>query len=262
MLPFTRLGFLLLLLGRLFLLALPLLLGTCLPSLWSKPFPLHDSALIPVHNAKVRLSLTLTFSLLMIWCSGQIALFLFLSKAALASLPTVLFVALRPPSPFRPVQCVFPLKIAPFCKLFAGLCSIKSLPFSSSLTLALSSPPCLLLRLFFLPQTPGRSGKSCLLSPTVLSSDNEFPNTGFSRGTTRLISWPDGERYLCPPQSLIASLLLSLVFTLFFSRTGGVLFHLNSLTHRFLRFPPRNLRFLVTLAVSFFIIAATDTAYC
>ena len=47
------------------------------------------------------------------------------------------------------------------------------------------------------------------------------------------MSWPDAERYLCPPQSLAVSLLLSFVSTLIFSRTGGVLYHLNSLTHRF-----------------------------
>ena len=194
--------------------------------------------------------------------------FFFLSKAALAFLPTVLFLALRPPSPFGQVQYVevFLLKSAPFCKLFAGLCSTNKpailLIFSSFLTLALSSPPCLLLRLFFLPQTPGRSGKSCLFSPLVLSGNDGFPNIRFSRRTTRLIRWPDGERYSCPPQSLIASLLLSLVSTIFFSRTGGVLFHLNSLTHRFPRFPQRNLRSLAMLAVFFFVIAATDTAYC
>ena len=43
----------------------------------------------------------------------------------------------------------------------------------------------------------------------------------------RLMSWPDGECYLRPPQSLVAS-LLSLAFTPLFSRTGGVLSHQNS----------------------------------
>ena len=47
----------------------------------------------------------------------------------------------------------------------------------------------------------------------------------------------------------------------FFSQTGGVLFHLNSLTHRFPRFSPRNLCSLVMLAVSSFVYAATDTAF-
>ena len=69
----------------------------------------------------------------------------------------------------------------------------------------------------------------------------------------RLMSWPDGERYLRPPQSLVVSLLLS--------RTGGILSHLNSLTHRFPRFPPRNLCSLVMLAVFSLVYAATDTAF-
>ena len=42
----------------------------------------------------------------------------------------------------------------------------------------------------------------------------------------RLMSCTDGERYLSPPQSLVVPLLLSLVSTLVFSRTGGVLSHL------------------------------------
>ena len=53
------------------------------------------------------------------------------------------------------------------------------------------------------------------------------------------MSWPDGVRYLHFLQSLVVSLLLSLVSSLVFCRTGGVLSHRNSLTHRFPRFPPR-----------------------
>ena len=45
--PLTRSCFLLLVLGRLFLLALPVLLGICPPSRWSPPFPLHAPTLIP-----------------------------------------------------------------------------------------------------------------------------------------------------------------------------------------------------------------------
>ena len=77
--------FLLLLLGRVFLLSLAFLLGIFLRSPWSPPFPLHALALIPISLAKVRLSLTLTLSHLTIWCSGQTALFL-LARAAPASL--------------------------------------------------------------------------------------------------------------------------------------------------------------------------------
>ena len=152
--------------------------------------------------------------------------------------------ALRQLFPFRQVQYaqVFPLKPVPFCKLFAGLGSTTK--FATSLPVWLS-PPCLLLRLSCNLNLSGRSGRNCLLSPDY----NGSPDTRFSRGTMRLMSWPDGERYSCPLQSLVISLLSSLVFTLLFSRTGGVLSHLNFSTHRFTRFPLKNLSSLVTLAV-------------
>ena len=41
-----------------------------------------------------------------------------------------------------------------------------------------------------------------------------------------------------------------------------MLSHLNSLTHRFPRFPSRNLYSLVTLAVFSLVYAATDTVFC
>ena len=44
--PLTRSCFVLLVLERLFLLPLPFLLGYCLTSLWSSPFPLYALALI------------------------------------------------------------------------------------------------------------------------------------------------------------------------------------------------------------------------
>ena len=134
------------------MLALPFLLGICLRLRWSPSFPLHALALIPFSLAKVRLSPILTLSPLMIWYSGQTALFLFLwARAAPAFLPTALSVALRPLFPFRQVQYVpvSPLKPAPFCTLFAGLGSTNksaiSLFFSYYLTLVLSSLPSFLL---------------------------------------------------------------------------------------------------------------------
>ena len=205
---------------------------------------------------------------LMIWYSGLTALFLFLlARAALAYLPTALSVALRPLFPFQQAQFaqVFPLKPTPFCTLFAGVGSTNkpanSLLFSSYLILVLFSPLCPLLRLSFYLKLCGRSGRNCLLC-SVLSGYNGSPDICFSRGTTRLMSWPDGERYLHPLQSLVVSLLISLVYTLVFFRTRGVLSHRNPLTRRFPRFPPRNLCFLVMLAVSSLVHAATDTAYC
>ena len=205
---------------------------------------------------------------LMIWCFGLTALFLFfLVRAAPALLPTALSVALRPLFPFRQAQYaqVFPLKSALFCTLFACLGSTIqstiSLLFSYYLILVLSSPPCTLLHLSSYLKLCGRSGRNCLLSPSVLLDYNGSPDTRFSRGTTRLMSWLDGVRYLRPPQSLVVSLLLPLAFTLVLSRTGGVLFHRSILTHRFPPFPPRKLCSLVMLAVPSLVFAATDTAF-
>ena len=125
--------------------------------------------------------------------------------------------------------------------------------FSSYLTLALSLPPCLLIRSSFYLNLSGRFDRSCFLSP-FLSGYIGSPVTRFSRVATWLMSWPDRERYLCCLQSLVVSLL--------FSRTGGVLSHPKSSAYKFSRFPPRNLCSLVTLAVFSLVYAATDTAYC
>ena len=240
------------------------LLSFTVESILSSPCSRSD----PLTLAKVRLLPILTLSPLMIWYSGQTALFLFLlARAAPAFLPTALSVALRPLFPFRQAQFVpvFPLKSAPFCTLFAGLGNtIKSaifLLFFSCLTLALSLPPCPLLHLSCYLKLCGRSGRNCPLSLPVLSGYNGSPDTRFSLGTTQLMSLPDGERCLRPPQSHVVSLLLPLVSTLVFSRTGGVLSLQSILTHRFPQFPLRNLCSLVMLAVSSLVFAAMDTAF-
>ena len=205
---------------------------------------------------------------LMTWYSGQTALFLFhLARAAPAYLPTALCLTLGPLFSFRQAQfvSVFPLKPAPFCTLFAGFGNIIksaiSLLFFSCLTLALSSPPCPLLHLSCYLKLCGRSGRNCLLFPPVLSGYNGSPDTRFSRGTTQLMSLPDGKCCLRLPLSLVVSLLLPLVSTLVFSRTGGVLSLQSILTHRFPQFPLRSLCSLVMLAVPSLVFAAMDTAF-
>ena len=203
------------------MLALRLLFGTCLPSLCSPPFPFHALALISLFLAKVRLLLTLTLSSRTIRCSGQTALFLFpLARAVLAYLPTAFFAALRPLFPMQQAQYaqVFQLKPPPLCTLSAGLGSTNKsdIFFSFYLTLVLSPPPCPLLHLSFYLKLYGRSGRNCFLSPSVLSDYNGSPDIRFSRRTTRLMSWPDGKRYLRSLQSLLVSLLLSLISTLIF----------------------------------------------
>ena len=155
MCPLTRSCCFLLLLGRLSLLDL---LGICLRSPWSPSFPPHALALISLSFVKVRLSLTLTLSPLMIWYSELTALLLsLLTRAAPAYCPTALYVALRPLFSFRQAQYVQVslLKPAPFCMLFAGLGSTNKSPTSllllsdsRSVLATLSSPPS-----FLLPQT-------------------------------------------------------------------------------------------------------------
>ena len=165
--------------------------------------------------------------------------------------------------PFQQAQYVqvFLLKPAPFCKLFADIRSTNKSATSLLLlsdfrsVLAILSSP----RLSFYLKL---SGRYCLLSPPVLSGCDGSPDTRFSRGTTRLMSWPDGKRYSCPLQSLVVSLLLSLVSTLVFSRTGGVPSHRNSLTHRLLDFHRGTCAPFVTLAVFSLVYAATDTVFC
>ena len=128
----------------------------------------------------------------------------------------------------------FSLKPAPFCKFPAGLGSTKcAISLFSSRTLALSSP---LSSIFPFTSNSLADLAGTVFSP-VLSGCNGSPNTRFSREMMRLMSWPDGERYSCPLQSLVVSLLFPLLFILLFSRTGGLPTHLNSSTHRFPRFP-------------------------
>ena len=208
-------------------------------------------------------SLTLN-ALLTIWCSGQTALFLsLLAKTGLSYLPTALSVASRPPFSFQQARYaqVFPLKPAPSCTLFAGLGSTNksaiSLLFSSYMTVVLSSPPCSLLHLSFYLNLC----QKLFSLPPVRSGCNGPSDTRFFRTTTWLMSWPDGNRYLFPQQCLVVIILLSLVSTFLFSRTGGILSHQSSSTHRFPRFPPSNLCFYVMLAVFSLAFSATDTAF-
>ena len=94
-----------------------------------------------------------------------------------------------------------------------------SLPFLFSyyLTIVLFSPSCLLLHLSSYLKLCDRSVRNCFLSSLVLSDYNGSPDTRFYRGTTRLMSWPDQESYMRPPQSLVVSLLISRIHSCLFS---------------------------------------------
>ena len=264
---FTHPLMLLLVLGRLLLLALPVPLGICLPSRWSPPFPLHALALIPLTLAKVRLLPILTLSPLMTWYSGQTALFLFpfgkggsgvFANCSLCGTEATLSISAGPVcSSFSAEACAI-LHALCWSRPHHKVCHFSSLLLLSdyrSVLATLSSPPP-----FLLSQTLWQIWRE-LSSPPVPSGYKGSPDIRFYRGTTQLMSLPDGEHCLRPPQSHVVSLLLSLASTLVFSRTGGVLSPQSILTHRFPRFPLRNLCSLVMLAVSSLVFAALDTAF-
>ena len=144
--------------------------------------------------------------------------------------------ALRPSFPFRQAQYVrvFPLKSAPFCKLsaaptslphffLANFCFLNTLPSIFPITTKFSGP----------------FGRNCLLSLSVLPGFKAPWHIRFLRATTRMMCWSGGAQYYSFLQSF------SVLCILLFSWTGGELSHLNSLTHRFPRFPLGNLCFLV-----------------
>ena len=248
-------------------------LVACPPCPWNLPSFTVESTLSspcsrsdPPHSRQGAALAHLDSLPLMIWYSGQTALFLFLlARAAPAYLPTALSVALRPLFPFRQAQFVpvFSLKPAPFCTPFAGLGNtIKSaifLLFFSCLTLVLSSPPCPLLHLSCYLKLCGRSGRNCPSSLSCSIRLQWVPGHSF-------LPWNDtadelaGRGALLAPSAIPCS-LLPLVSTLVLSRTGGVLSLQSILTHRFPQFPLRNLCSLVMLAVSSLVFAAMDTAF-
>ena len=155
--------------------------------------------------------------------------------------------ALNPLFPFRQAQYVpvFPLKPAPYCMLFAGLGNTNksaiSLLFSYYVTLVLSSPPS-----FFLSQTLWQIWQELSSYSSYSFRLQWIPGHSFLPGNDAADELARRGALFAP--SAIPCSLSSLISTLVFSRTGGVLSHLNSLTHRFHRFPPRNLCSLCSLA--------------
>ena len=147
---------------------------------------------------------------LVIWTDSSVFFFL-LAKAALASLQTGLFVVLRPPFPFWQAQFVqvFPLKPAPFCTLFAGLASTKSLPLiflsnSRSVLNTLSARSS-----FPLPQTLSQIWQeSSFLSSFIIRLKWISRYSFFFQQTMQLTSQPGGNCYFSLLQSRVLRVLL------------------------------------------------------
>ena len=129
---------------RLFLLALPFLFGIFPRSQWGPPFPLHALALVSFFLSKVRLSLTLTLFFFDSFGKGGWGAFancsLYDTEATLCQQAQYVQVFLLKPAPFRKLLASFGRtnKFAIF------------LLFSSDMTHALSSSPCLLHLCFYL----------------------------------------------------------------------------------------------------------------
>ena len=144
--PLTRSCFLLLSQGRFSLLVLSFLLGTCLPSLRSTPFPLQAPALILLSGQGAAFAHLDSFQShdWVVWTNGSFPFLL--AKAALVSLPTTLSVALRPLFPFQQAQYdqVFTPKLVPFYNVSAGLGSTNK-----STTSLLLSDSCSVLATLF-----------------------------------------------------------------------------------------------------------------
>ena len=163
------------------------------------------------------------------------ALFLFFwSNAALVTLLTSHYVVLKPLFPFRLAQfvevfCLSLLHSAVFPMVTAipKLCSFSFSP----PTLALFPPLSLLPSVFRFTSNSLAYVAGTVFSLLVYYQATMVPDSCFSRGTTRLMSWLDGERYFCIPKFLVVSLLLPLVFTLVISLTEGELSHLHSSTN-------------------------------
>ena len=185
---------------------LSFLLGTCLSSPWSPPFPLCFFSDLPL--SRQDLALAHLDSLppydLVLW-TDSFVLFLFGKGSS-----GVFANSLCGTQQAQYAQ-VFLLKPAPFCKLFAGLGSTNK----SATSLLLLSDSCSVLTTlssllsFLCLKLSGGSGRNCLYSPPVLSDYNGCPDTHFSWGTMQLMNRPDKEHYLhlCNP-------LLSLSFCL------------------------------------------------
>ena len=226
------------------------------------------SMLSSLSLAKVRRSLTLTLSSLIVWYSGLRALLLFLlTKAALAYLSTVLSMALRPLFPFQQAQFVevFLLKPVPFCMLFAGLGSTNKsvisflffLSDSCVVLTTLSSPPSFLLPQILWQIWQERSSLSfCTISLQWV------PGCSFLWGNNVADE-------LARPGALLASSAIPYNLSSLISPIDSCLFSdgRRIVSSKFFdtqvpSISTENLCSLVTLAVCSLVCAATDTAYC
>ena len=145
----------------------------------------------------------------------------------------------------------------PFCTLFAGFGSTNK---SATLLLLLSESRSILFSIFSFTVISLADLAGSLFSLLLFHQATMGPWILGNDAADELAR----RRALLVPSVIPCSLssFISRIHSFLFFRTGGVLSHRNSSTHRFPRSPPRNLCSLVTLAAFSLVYAATDTAFC